>query len=752
MKKYLSLGLVVAMTLSLLSSCSQGTNQEATPSNTQTPTNQEEIQPLSEKNPVPSTDYLVSQAKTTELLLAEMKEGAYTFQEPFVYVDPYDLSPLSAIALFNTDQPATISIVVEGLRGGETLTHEFPELTTNHAIPIYGLYSEEATNVVLTATFEDGTTETVTLSVTGGELPEDLLTFTMDHAQTNHEEIASGLSFSLRPSRTGYTYAFDANGEVRWLFSNKDFLANNMIIQLENGNLLGASTKHNFTNYGESLFEMDYTGRIYNEYMMNDTHHDMLELPSGNFLILCAAVDGKSIEDAICEIDRETGEILRFWDLTNYFPVGNRDENGDMISDINYGTGAHDYIHINSIDYREEDHSVIIGSRQQDALFQLNLETGSLDWILSDPADLWTPMSESKLLTPVGSDFEYLYGQHNVRWLPNGDILAFDNGAWRGKTPETNLPPSEGYSRAVRLSVDEVAGTVEQLWQFGKELGSDALSTFISNVQYLGENHYLVNFGGTSFDEDGNVHYLTPGTRKAQFYEVKNDEIIMYGIATSDNSECSTYQLLRRNIYENATQLEYAHEVKQLSNNIKYGILDGLEVEKPVFDNADTFEIVRESITDNGSQLVVNITLEGTKEEDELFLYLLSDDLSYKIPQKSSDSLAFRLNSAEIPTSTYELYLGKNEAICDLNLNWTPTLGNKEAPKSYDIEISSNNSEAGWTSENLSIYENTAITIEAGANDGFTFIGWEENGETVGTEATYSFIPTGDREIVALFE
>ncbi|MFI3270970.1 MAG: hypothetical protein R3Y11_02550 [Pseudomonadota bacterium] len=40
------------------------------------------------------------QAEVDAMLLAELQSGAYTFEEPFVFVDPYNQSPLSAIALF----------------------------------------------------------------------------------------------------------------------------------------------------------------------------------------------------------------------------------------------------------------------------------------------------------------------------------------------------------------------------------------------------------------------------------------------------------------------------------------------------------------------------------------------------------------------------------------------------------------------------------------------------------------------------
>ena len=45
----------------------------------------------------------------------------------------------------------------------------------------------------------------------------------------------------------------------------------------------------------------------------------------------------------------------------------------------------------------------------------------------------------------------------------------------------------------------------------------------------------------------------------------------------------------------------------------------------------------------------------------------------------------------------------------------------------------------------------TTCTLVATANEGYTFVSWAENGETVSTEASYSFIVTGNRSLVANF-
>ena len=52
------------------------------------------------------------------------------------------------------------------------------------------------------------------------------------------------------------------------------------------------------------------------------------------------------------------------------------------------------------------------------------------------------------------------------------------------------------YSRAVIYHYDEEAGTIEQLWQYGKERGMELYASFICDVDYIGPDHYIIDFGG----------------------------------------------------------------------------------------------------------------------------------------------------------------------------------------------------------------------------------------------------------------
>ena len=69
----------------------------------------------------------------------------------------------------------------------------------------------------------------------------------------------------------------------------------------------------------------------------------------------------------------------------------------------------------------------------------------------------------------------------------------------------------------------------------------------------------------------------------------------------------------------------------------------------------------------------------------------------------------------------------------------------------HTILASANPSEFGSVSGAGTYLEGTECTLTATANTGYTFVNWTENGEMVSTEASYSFIVMGDRELVANF-
>jgi hypothetical protein len=69
----------------------------------------------------------------------------------------------------------------------------------------------------------------------------------------------------------------------------------------------------------------------------------------------------------------------------------------------------------------------------------------------------------------------------------------------------------------------------------------------------------------------------------------------------------------------------------------------------------------------------------------------------------------------------------------------------------YTINATANPEESGWVIGADSYREGAECTLVAEAYEEYIFINWTEDGEVVSTDATYSFIVTGNRNLVANF-
>ncbi len=79
---------------------------------------------------------------------------------------------------------------------------------------------------------------------------------------------------------------------------------------------------------------------------------------------------------------------------------------------------------------------------------------------------------------------------------PEGYVFLLDNGNNKSKIKENYVPAEESYTRGVLYKIDTEKMTIEQIWQYGKERGSSFYSPYISDVDYISANHYIVHSGG----------------------------------------------------------------------------------------------------------------------------------------------------------------------------------------------------------------------------------------------------------------
>jgi Arylsulfotransferase (ASST). len=501
---------------------------------------------------------LNNQTQVEAAILAEFNAGEYDVENPLVKLDPYGWSPLTALVLFDTAKAATVEVTVKGKDEQTTIRHDFETLSIHHEIPVYGLYPGQNNDVTLKVNYEKGQTIVKHLQIQTAPLPENDF-ITADVVTCDPGQVEDGLTFMVPAvPNENRTCAIDQNGDVRWYLDNKIAGGTNEIKRLANGHLQLVSGKLDTSAggiyYKSSFYEMDLLGKIYTEFLRNGLHHDIQELPNGDFIAVTNKYGRNTTEDYMVILDRTTGMVKDSLDLKQIFPVWQQtpDDPDKITPDACWGNSK-DWFHQNTVWYNQGDNSILISGRQQDAVVKIDLATKEVVWILSDPNDYWPDNLKDKLLTPVAgdTDFQYQYGQHAVMQLPNGDIFLFDNGNYRSKDPATALPAAEDYSRAVIYRVNEQDKTVEQIWEYGKERGSELYCPYICDVDYFEDGHYLIDFGGI-----GGFGTVVTGTGVScsHIIEIKNDKVIGETVITKvdesgTNVNANMYRVERMEAY-----------------------------------------------------------------------------------------------------------------------------------------------------------------------------------------------------------
>ncbi|MFB9974396.1 aryl-sulfate sulfotransferase [Allobacillus sp. GCM10007489] len=243
--------------------------------------------------PEPTDDVIESQQEIEQTIIEE-SEGS-TFEDPYIKLDPYNRTPLTAFVVFETEKPATITYTVKGKDGGPEISNSTTQLTTKHELPILGLYPNHTNEITIEAIMEDGSTQENLISVETEPLPDYIGSISIETIKKEQVDMpANGLNFAI-PS-TKYVYGFDTNGDVRWYTSQYN---SHVFKKIQNGNFVYLGKDDNGGPAYNRLFEIDLMGKIYKAFKISDDaaiseaegleqtliHHDIAELPNGNWLM-----------------------------------------------------------------------------------------------------------------------------------------------------------------------------------------------------------------------------------------------------------------------------------------------------------------------------------------------------------------------------------------------------------------------------------------------------------------------------------
>lgn len=235
-----------------------------------------------------------------------LKSYGYTLDNPNVILNPYDISPLTALIIFETNDAVPVSITVVGKNSDNSYTKDF-EKTKVHYIPIYGLYADYNNKIIIKCQNTEKVVEIKT-----EKLPKEL-----SNTKTNNTGDTLFIADDNLP------YALDKDGEVRWYLTKK---YTGKIEKLSNDNLFLGSDKKDENDLFDSILEIDLLGKIYKEYKIDEGYTGSYIELENSYLIL---------SKDLLEIDKQNGEIITRYKLDSQYDNITLNDNIVILSSTN---------------------------------------------------------------------------------------------------------------------------------------------------------------------------------------------------------------------------------------------------------------------------------------------------------------------------------------------------------------------------------------------------------------------------------
>ena len=550
-------------------------------------------QSLAKLTEVPAYDILSWQFARENEILENYAAGTYTIDAPFVIVDPYEMNPCSALVLFDTDQPSDIRVTIAGKDDSSTITYTKTGSGTHVEVPIVGLYAGTKNDVRL----EDASGHQANITIETEALPVDFQQYEL--VQSIPARMEPGFTLCVACFEHSYTALIDCNADVRGYLSNQYMAHGTSVIQLQNGDMLATGDEYKQEPYNmTSLWEFNWLGKVFREYEVpNAVHHDISELPNGDILAVSNNVNMFATgtrEDVAIILDRETGDVIRTFDFRKILDETRTPFNHfhpNIVNALNV-----DWMHMNAAVYDADNNSLIVSSPIQSMVVSLSLEKGEINWILG-PHEGYEGTSAylaNYLLTPVGDNFEWQWCQHAPSILPDTDhdpntidLILLDNGQNRSFDEATALDAKDNYSRGVCYRIHQKEKTVEQLWEYGRERGSDCYATFLGDADLLSKTqNRLLCFGGQLRSNGEPVDTIVAGVFgglvvNSRIVEVTADQQVVFEVAAHENaysSSAETYQAERLTLYSDPS---FAYQLGQVQG-IRLGTNDNNELDDTV--------------------------------------------------------------------------------------------------------------------------------------------------------------------------
>lgn len=463
-----------------------------------------------------------------EQALENLKDGdmSWTATTPLIVLNPYGTGSNGLYLYFETDHKTQVTYTIHVEDGDipdyTALAQEADgeEFTNVHEFQIIGLVPGETNQVTMEVKGSWGNVrQSVSFTV---EMPETQSGYATRLETTDGdsgEALSDGLYAMMRVNGyLGYGFFFDNDGILRYEMALEGFGMDRILNW--NQDLITCVS-------ASKLARINGLGQVEQVYDLGnyELHHDIGFGQDGELLVLAEDTEGETVEDLVLSIDMESGEVTKLIDFTeilpDYFAITRPIKATD---DMFWQAGEWDWIHLNSLQYMEEDDSLIVSSRETSTIIKVKNIHGEieLDWMAGDDG-FWADTPYAEYCLEMDGDFVPQYGQHCVEYLRDGDedgvyyLAVYNNNYWSVSSRddyEPDLADSVGtklYGTGDETSQVYVYRIDENARTFSLESSFDVpYSSIVSNgSQYGEEEHWVVNSGVSKvfgeYDSEGNL-------------------------------------------------------------------------------------------------------------------------------------------------------------------------------------------------------------------------------------------------------
>lgn len=437
------------------------------------------------------------QAEVDNYLKDELVKNKYTLDRAKVYVNPYNANPLSAMIMFYTDDSTEVSVTVKG-KNSDDFTINYGK-SNYHYIPVYGLYGDYDNTVVVT--LGDKTTKEFRIKTDKIDMPS---------VTTKSGNITSAGDLYLLTSPISMnSFGLDGYGNVRWMLNDTYY---HNIKVLDNGHLLIGIDTDSTSGLPTVIREIDYLGRIYNEYTIDSGYlNDFFVKSNGNIIVTSKNADRITISDLVLEIDKNTGKIVKQIDVYKLF------ESIDKA--FTDGIERDDYFYNSGIEYYEDTDTLLLTYWGGEMVVSIDYSDSKINWIFTNPENL--PSTFDSYLLKGDDGFVYPKAMHQAK-LSGDTLKVLDNGYSTIKN-ETDLSNLKGsYSSVNTYTITDKKIALTNSYNDNKKYFSYALG----DLKTVGNGKDIILFGreldGVDYSKGGSIHEY--GNLSSVLLEVTNNK------------------------------------------------------------------------------------------------------------------------------------------------------------------------------------------------------------------------------------